>query len=171
MISEVTRTTAWEKFKRADANARYYYEMAETYRKRHITNMSLLIATAGLAVILLGFEPFFLKEVTIALNVAIIIISIIGISIDFSAKHTTLKLVEVQSANLREKYQALWLDIENELFEESEIINRLKQLICDGNQIADAVTYAGIKFEPEINAETTELADQQLTRLYTLEEI
>ncbi len=166
MVSETTRSIAWEGLLRSAAAERYYDELSTRYRIWHRIVMGGLGIAAMVGVALLAFGEHLPALVKIGLNAIIVFISILGLYFDLPRKVALLNNVGMQCSYLKTKYETLWSDIQTGTLEDNEALEAVRELSDEGYRITDAIGYADIGHNEKINKKCTDIADREIARLY-----
>ena len=169
-MSEKLRNEVWHDFHDASRLCRYYENLSAKYRKRHRRVLTGLAVSAVLSAfaspLALHIFPDHAHYPSIALSFITGALAIVSLILGDADKSAVLTTVYTECSALRYKYRVLWLQVEDDLISDDEILKSLETLSLERDTVTSKADFAGIPLDDKINQNALEKSDEVLKAQY-----
>ncbi len=155
-ISKTVFNEGYYGFHTAERKTRYFEQLSTKYYKRYSWSMVIATLIGAIIAIVSAFSnviPFPLgtnsSQLIVLLGTSVLTVG--GFAVDSSRKAMMLHAVYTRCSLIRYKYKMLWLEIENELVGDKEILERLDSLSGEQDDATGIAGFFGIMKDEELN--------------------
>ena len=156
MISDRTRQEVWNELLDIDRMCRYYEEVHSKAARWHlIVRLAVLVAVAGGIGAILGLIPGPTAVYQVILATAIAILTVWEVVSNYAKRAATAHAIHVHSSILRVQLRELWLSVDDDSAEETNVRQRVRELAYMSGEVENWAGASDITLDEKLNERTS----------------